>query len=132
MPASPRRLRVLVVDDDPNFTEVLAMQLGDDPRVTVVGSAADGAEAVELALQLRPDVVIMDVEMPVMDGVTAARHIRSRLPRTVVVLISGSDHAERRAAGVAAFVPKGRETAELVDTVAERTRISLSIASAFA
>jgi CheY-like chemotaxis protein len=101
---------VLVVGDDPNFTELLATQLGDDPRVTIVGSAADGAEAVELALQLRPDVVIMDVDMPVMDGVTAARHIRSRLHETVVVLVTG----------------------ELVDTVAERTRISLSIASAFA
>jgi CheY-like chemotaxis protein len=87
---------VLVVDDDPNFTELLATQLATDPHLTVVGRAADGAEAVELALQLRPDVVIMDVDMPVMDGVTAAGHIRTRLHRTVVVLISGSADADRK------------------------------------
>jgi CheY-like chemotaxis protein len=123
VPASPRRLRVLVVDDDTNFTEMLAEQLGNDPRVTIVGRSADGAEAVELALRLRPDIVIMDVDMPMMDGINAARHIRSPLRRTVVVLVSGSDDAERRTTGVATFSRKS-EADKLVD--------NLSNASAFA
>jgi DNA-binding NarL/FixJ family response regulator len=125
---SRRRLRVLIVDDDPNFAELLAVVLGQDPRVAVVGRAADGAGGVELALRLRPDVVVMDVEMPVLDGLAAARCIRSRLRATRVVLVSGSGDPDLAAragtAGAAAFVRKGGDLRRILDSVAGARRVA--------
>lgn len=132
--SSRRKLRVLVVDDDPNFTELLAAQLGSDPRLTVIGRAADGAEGVELAVRLRPDVVVMDVEMPVLDGVAAARRIRRRLRGTRVVLVSGAGDSQlggrALAAGAEAFVRKDGALETLLDIVAGRGRKAPVFASA--
>jgi DNA-binding NarL/FixJ family response regulator len=132
--SSRRKLRVLVVDDDPNFTELLAAMLGNDPRLTVIASAADGAEGVELAVRLRPDVVVMDVEMPVLDGVAAAHRIRRRLRGTRVVLVSGGADPQlggrALAAGAEAFVRKDGELQALLDIVAARRRGAPTFASA--
>ena len=68
-------LRVVVVDDHPLFRNGLAMLLGSVPGLNVVGTAADGAAAVELAREEQPDVVVMDVQMPVLDGIEATRRI---------------------------------------------------------
>ena len=68
-------LRVLVVDDHPVYRDGLAMLLGSVPGLAVVGTAADGAEAVRLAREEQPDVVVMDVQMPGMDGIAATREI---------------------------------------------------------
>lgn len=130
MSTSRRKLRVLVVDDDANFAELLAVQLGNDPSLTVVGRAADGADGVELAVRLRPDVVVMDVEMPVLDGVAAARRIRRRLRGTRVVLVSGAadpNLADRaRTAGADAFMRKSGDPQELIESVAGRRRVALT------
>jgi DNA-binding NarL/FixJ family response regulator len=134
--SSRRKLRVLVVDDDPNFTELLAALLGTDPRLAVIATAADGAEGVELAVRLRPDVVVMDVEMPVLDGVSAARRIRRRLRGTRVVLVSGGADPQlggrALAAGAEAFVRKDGELQALLDIVAARERTTPAFASAVA
>lgn len=81
-------IRVLIVDDHSVVREGLRMFLARDPDLEVVGEAADGAQAVRLALQLRPEVVIMDLLMPVMDGVAATRAIRSKLPETRVIALT--------------------------------------------
>ena len=81
-------IRVLLADDHSVVREGLRMFLGRDPELAVVGEAADGAEAVELARELRPDVVLMDLLMPVMDGVAATSVIRSELPETEVVALT--------------------------------------------
>src|SRR5438045_7799748 len=81
-------IRVLIADDHSIVREGLRMFLGRDPELTVVGEAVDGAEAVELARQLRPDVVLMDLLMPVMDGVAATVAIRRELPETEVVALT--------------------------------------------
>lgn len=122
MSLSPRRvIRTLIVDDDPHYAELLAALLGADPRVALVGRAADGAEGVELAVRLRPDVVVMDVEMPVLDGIAAARRIRMRLRGTRVVLVSGAGDAHAggraRAVGAHAFLRKSGDGRELLDAV---------------
>ena len=70
-------LRVLIVDDSRFFRRRVTEMLAIDPTILVVGEAADGAEAVEMALKLRPDVITMDIEMPVLDGITATRRILS-------------------------------------------------------
>lgn len=81
-------IRVLLADDHDVVREGLRMFLGIDPELAVVGEAADGEEAVSLARQLRPDVVLMDLLMPMMDGVTATAIIRRDLPETEVIALT--------------------------------------------
>jgi two-component system chemotaxis response regulator CheB len=77
---------VLVADDSAVFQRLLVHLLDSDPDIHVVGRAADGAEAVNLALQLKPDVITMDVHMPVMDGFEATRRIMQVCPRPIVIV----------------------------------------------
>jgi len=81
-------IRVLIADDHHVVREGLRRFLRRDPDLTIVGEASDGAEAVELAQQLRPDVVLMDLLMPVMDGIAATSAIRGGLPETEVVALT--------------------------------------------
>ena len=81
-------IRVLIADDQRVVREGLAMLLGLIEDVEVVGAAADGAEAVELARQSSPDVVLMDLRMPALDGAEATREIRSSLPETQVLVLT--------------------------------------------
>jgi two-component system, NarL family, response regulator LiaR len=80
-------IRVLIVDDHSVVRQGLRMFLSLDPDLEVAGEAADGAEAVRLARQLRPDVVLMDLLMPVMDGIAATAAIRRELPDTEVLAL---------------------------------------------
>jgi two-component system, NarL family, response regulator LiaR len=81
-------IRVLIADDHSVVRQGLRMFLGLDPELEVVGEAADGAEALRLARQLRPDVVLMDLLMPVMDGIAATAAIRHELPDTEVLALT--------------------------------------------
>jgi NarL family two-component system response regulator LiaR len=81
-------IRILIVDDHNVVRQGLRMFLALDPELEVVGEAADGAEALRLARQLRPDVVLMDLLMPVMDGITATAAIRHELPDTEVLALT--------------------------------------------
>jgi NarL family two-component system response regulator LiaR len=81
-------IRVLIADDHSVVREGLRRFLGRDPELAVVGEASDGAEALELARQLRPDVVLMDLLMPVMDGIAATSAIRKELPEIEVVALT--------------------------------------------
>jgi len=85
-PLAGRQIRVLVVDDSAFMRRAVERLLGQKPGVTVVGTAADGVEAVKRALELRPDVITMDVEMPRMDGVTAVGEIMRALPTPIVMV----------------------------------------------
>jgi DNA-binding NarL/FixJ family response regulator len=103
-------IRVLLADDQPLYLETLELLLGVQDRIEIVGRAADGIEAVELALRLRPDVVLMDVHMPRCDGVEAVRRLRSDVPALPIVMLSsssGSEDLERaRDAGASAYLTK--------------------------
>ena len=81
-------IRVVIADDHSVVRKGLRMFLGRDPELAVVGEAADGAEALSLARKLRPDVVLMDLLMPVMDGIRATAAIREELPETEVIALT--------------------------------------------
>jgi len=87
----PVPIRILLVDDQPLFRRALATLIAEQPDFTVVGEAENGLRAVEMARDLLPDVVVMDVEMPVMNGVEATRLIRDQLPAVKVVILTVSD-----------------------------------------
>jgi len=90
MSGNGTQIRVLVVDDSAFMRKVLGSIIGADPQMTVVGTAADGREAVTQAETLHPDVITMDINMPVMDGLEATEHIMTRNPRPIVVVSSES------------------------------------------
>ena len=91
------KIRVLVVDDSSFLRMILPRILQGDPEIEVIGTAADGSQAIEMTKELRPDVVTLDVMMPVMDGLEALKRIMAESPTAVVMLSSatkdGSDEA---------------------------------------
>ena len=115
-----RPVRVLIADDHALFVEALRAILGAD-QFEIVGVARDGHEAVELARTLRPDVTLMDISMPLMDGLEATRRVRESVPGACVLMLTGSnarDDIDRaRTAGAAGYVTKDRIGAELIDTI---------------
>src|SRR5215210_5683169 len=121
--ATPRPLRVLVVDDDPACRELLAFVLRVDVEAEVVGYAYDGVEGVRLARPLRPDVVVMDLRMPRMDGLEATRQIAATVRGARVLVVSSStdpeDARRAREAGAAGFIRKDRAVAELPETLGQ-------------
>jgi two-component system, NarL family, response regulator LiaR len=117
-PERPEPVRVLVVDDHVLFAEMLALALDLDGSFDVVGHARNGHEAIEQAAWLRPDLVVMDVQMPVLDGIDATPLVLAAAPRAKVVVVSSSqapeDRRRAREAGAVAFLGKEASTDELV------------------
>jgi DNA-binding NarL/FixJ family response regulator len=116
-------IRVLIADDHRLFAEALEAILAVDDRINVVGQAADGVEAVRLAKALQPDVVLMDISMPMLDGIEAARQIRSGGRGASILMLTGSnsrsDVDRARKAGAAGYVTKDRIASELIDAIVE-------------
>jgi DNA-binding NarL/FixJ family response regulator len=115
-------VRVLLVDDEELVRGGLRAVLHARDGIEVVGEAADGAVVVPLAARLRPDVVVMDIRMPLVDGIQATRDLRRRLPeppRVLVVTTFGEDENVYAAlsAGADGFLPKRARPAEIVDAV---------------
>jgi DNA-binding NarL/FixJ family response regulator len=117
------RVRVLIADDHRLFAEALEVILATHGRIEVVGRARDGAEAVELWRTLQPDVTLMDISMPIVDGFEATLRIREQDPHACVLMLTGSnartDVDQARQSGAAGYVTKDRIAAELVDAIME-------------
>jgi len=120
---APGRIRVLIADDHRLFGQALEAILATDDRLEVIGQAADGAEAVQLALNVDPDVILMDIAMPIMDGLQATKQIRKQKPQSCILMLTGSnsrtDLDQAREAGAAGYVTKDRIAAELIDAILE-------------
>ena len=125
---SPAPVRVLIVDDHPIFVQGLTAILAEDERFDVVGTATSGRDAVRLARETPTDVVLMDMSMPVLDGVAATRRLLEAQPTLRIIALSGhTDRLSRKAAleaGAVEFVSKSEEVELLLTTiltVCERT-----------
>ena len=114
-------VRVLIADDHRLFAEALEAILATDDRIELVGLASDGEEAVRLAEERRPDVILMDISMPLMDGIEAAKAIKDSDRDVSILMLTGSsdrtDVDRARQAGAAGYVTKDRIAAELVEAI---------------
>ena len=116
------QIRVLIADDHQFFAEALGLALDADPRLDVVGYARDGQEVVELARALGPYVILMDIEMPVLDGVTATRRLLKTSPARVAILTASAqpdDPVRARDAGASAYLTKGCSARDVIEAVVE-------------
>jgi DNA-binding NarL/FixJ family response regulator len=119
-------IRILIVDDHSVVREGLRMFLGRDPELEVVGEAADGAEAIEKARNLRPDVVLMDLVIPLIDGIAATSIIRCELPETEVVVLTNM----LESASVTGAIRAGAISYLLKDAQAAELRTAIKAAAA--
>jgi DNA-binding NarL/FixJ family response regulator len=128
------RIRILIADDHRLFAESLMMMLGEDERVDVVGLAFNGQEAVELAMELQPDVILMDLRMPVLDGFEATRQIREAGSNARILILTGtdaelgSDDAAR--AGASGYLRKEHNAEELRGIVLELASLAAVLGDA--
>jgi DNA-binding NarL/FixJ family response regulator len=115
---SAQRDRVLIVDDAANLRELLTLLLEVEDDFEVVGTAADGQQAIAAADVLQPDVVLLDLAMPVMDGLQALPVLREHVPHARIVIFSGFEHEALASAalqaGADAYIEKGTSVTQLV------------------
>ena len=119
-PSEDSRIRVLIADDDQPFLESLQKLIDRQPELTVIGAAGDGLEAIELADQLDPDAVVLDLHMPLLDGVSAAARLRRDHPSVCLIALTGDEepalHRAVREAGADEVLLK----TQLVEGLIER------------
>ncbi len=120
-PAGNGKIRVLLADDHEVLREGLAHMLREQPDLEIVGEAENGRRAVELALQTRPDVVIMDMVMPQMSGIEATRRIMASMPGVRVIGLSMHDEENMAGAmlqaGAVTYLSKGGPSGPLIDAI---------------
>ena len=119
--ATQKRSRIIIADDHPLFRSAIRHTLEVHPDLEVVGESANGQEAVELCRRLRPELVLMDLRMPVMDGVAATQAIKTEFPDTFVLILTAVDESaglsNSLGAGAAGYVLKDAPAARITDTV---------------
>jgi DNA-binding NarL/FixJ family response regulator len=119
--ALTREIRVLIVDDEPLFVEMIQAMLAAEVGIAVIATAQDGKDAVRLAREVDLDVIVMDVSMPVMDGIEATSRILRRDPEASVLILTGGtnpgDVDRARKAGASAYITKDRIATDLIDEI---------------
>jgi DNA-binding NarL/FixJ family response regulator len=114
---------VVIVDDHRLFVDALALLLGHDERLDVIGTASDGPTAIELAVDGNAEVAVIDVRMPEVDGIETAKRLKKRRPETRVILVTGLDEPQiaeqAQEAGAVALLKKGALHDQLKDAIIE-------------
>ena len=136
-PESSDRIRILIADDHGLFRQAVRAILADEPDLELIGEAGDGEEAVKLAIELQPDVVLMDVRMPKLIGIEAARKINADLPTAKIVMLTVSDDdtdlVDAIKAGASGYLLKEVDPTEIAtavrQTYAGHSLLSPAIAS---
>lgn len=122
-------IRLALVDDQAIVRQGLRMRLLLEADMTVVGEASNGAEALTLVQQLHPDVVLMDIEMPEMDGISATSALQGLAPQSAIVMLSiyvdSATRARAKQAGAVAFVEKHSSTEELLKVIRQISQPTL-------
>lgn len=122
-PSEERNIEVLLVEDEESVLESLKTFLEMEPGLSVIGLARDGLEALEQAQKLSPQVIVMDVRMPRMDGLQATRSIKAQYPEMRIILLSMYDNEELiqagKEAGANRYLLKGTASQELVKAIKE-------------
>lgn len=112
---------ILIADDHPVFRDGMRKLFEEQPDLEVIGQAGDGEQAVRLALELKPDLVLMDIIMPKLNGIEATKQIKTALPGTAILLLSGYSYESyilaALRAGAAGFLSKGARSGELLEAV---------------
>ncbi|MFL5921773.1 MAG: response regulator transcription factor [Gaiellaceae bacterium] len=119
-PSDDSRIRVLIADDDPAFLRSLEELIDRQPELTVVGAAADGLEAIEQAEHLHPDAVVLDLHMPLLDGVTATARLRRDHPSLCLIALTGDQAPELHRAVREAGADEVLHKSALVEGLLER------------
>ena len=116
-----RKIRVLIADDQPVIRKMVRSTLEEHPQFEVCGEAPDGAKAIETARKLKPDIVILNISMPILNGFEAAHQIKAKLPEAAIVILSS--HADQRFVeeakkiGVRSYVAKSKVGEALVKAI---------------
>lgn len=130
-PSAHRPVRVLVVDDHLLVRCATRRQLEDIPGLQVVGEATNGLEAVALTRTLKPDLIIMDICMPTLDGIEATRRIKAEFPDTHIIVLSSHEgnpfHQQALEAGASGYVVKGRPVEQLTSALTPLIATSRSL-----
>jgi len=121
VPLQERKIRVMLADDHVVVRQGIANLLSDEPDIEIVGTAADGQEAVDLAPKLLPDVILMDMSMPKLNGIDATRIIHNELPEIHIIGLSMFEEAEKaqemRDAGARSYITKSGPAEELIKAI---------------
>jgi DNA-binding NarL/FixJ family response regulator len=122
--ATPRSVRVVVVDDDPDMRLLVQIAVARTDGVELVGEADNGRAAVELVRKVQPDVVVLDLNLPIMSGLEALPILLQAAPAVGVVVFSATEHAQRDAlaGGAVAYVSKTQPIADLIAAIARAAR----------
>ena len=124
-------IRLLIVEDQPGVRRGLQMRLAAETDFSVIGEATDGQAALDLTTSLRPDVVLMDVDMPRLDGIATASTLRLMCPQTSVIMLSFQDDVLTRRlaeqAGAAAFVAKSMPADTLLTAIRQVSQMKCAL-----
>ena len=114
-------VRVLVVEDFAPFRQFICLTLGNSPDLRVIGEAADGLEALQMAVELRPDLILLDIGLPNLNGIEVARQMRSLVPESIIIFLTQESSAdvvqEALSLGARGYVSKNMVPAELFAAV---------------